>query len=963
MLVREVSSDKSNLDDVLSGGAVVVSQAGIAAIPNRRKGSEVSLSEGEHFMTSPALLGRRASYAKARNIEGSGHFFKQPIRCSRASKVAVKLQNHSTYVAQRPRNNHCPRDIMLSEEPLILVVLVAVLAAGCGDGDGETPTQPDQPSVAAVEVTPSSARLTALGDTQEFDATALDGGGDTISGVEINWSVTPDGVASVTSDGTVIAEGNGDAELKAEAAGEAGTGSVTVAQEPSRVRIKPDSVKFDALGDTAVFSAEVSDRNGNPISQYNLSWASSDTSVATVDSTGLVTAKKDGTASVSAQSSGIADTAQALVQLSARVILDSTSLRLQASGSGTALTVEARNENGELVTDNPSDFKWRSANDNLATVDGSGTVTPKAAGQVAITAEWNGLTDHLLINVIDASPQRITQWGTLRPTQKRLSGVWSTGSEAVWAVGENVALHYNGAGWEVRERFASVNVNGIWASGPDTVWAIGSNTDAAGGRILHYDGSQWSTEFNSNRSLYGIHGASPDDVWAVGDNGNVLRYDGTSWALASSDLTVHRLSDVWSDDSEAVWAVGGEGVIVHFDGTEWTQDSTPVQENLTGVWGTDSANVWAVGGRRAAAENIVLHYDGDGWTQVSPFQGSGFENIWGLQSGEMWAVGDPILHYNGTSFIEEAKPTNQVLTDVHATSDANVWSVGYRGEILHNEGGRWTPAVGAPTRGNISDIWGAAPDDVWASVTGRSAGRAILHYDGAEWNRISSPSQNLFGVWGSGPDDVWFVGAFGPLMHFNGLTVEKMTNPVNTRLLDVWGSGPNDIWAAGWQGKLIHYDGDSWRQVESPTTEAIWAIWGSGPENVWAAVNGGPFLRYDGHSWQQVAGASNTTIVSIWGSSQDDVWAVAVDGTILHYGGVEWKSVNSPTTGALWAVWGNGPDEAWAAGDQGTVLHYDGTAWQEAIVPSEVSFSTIWGMGTGVVWAGGDTGSLLEGER
>jgi len=66
----------------------------------------------------------------------------------------------------------------------------------------------------------------------------------------------------------------------------------------------------------------------------------------------------------------------------------------------------------------------------------------------------------------------------------------------------------------------------------------------------------------------------------------------------------------------------------------------------------------------------------------------------------------------------------------------------------------------------LVEIWGAAPDDVWA--VGDSG--TILHYDGHDWalaslgNPNGDAPTNLFGIWGSGPSDVWIVGE-GVLLH------------------------------------------------------------------------------------------------------------------------------------------------------------------------------------------------------
>ncbi len=59
----------------------------------------------------------------------------------------------------------------------------AVKLAACGGEEATAPagTTPPPPSVASVQVTPSTNTLTALGATQQFTAVAKDGSGNTIS--------------------------------------------------------------------------------------------------------------------------------------------------------------------------------------------------------------------------------------------------------------------------------------------------------------------------------------------------------------------------------------------------------------------------------------------------------------------------------------------------------------------------------------------------------------------------------------------------------------------------------------------------------------------------------------------------------------------------------------------------------------------------------------------------------------
>ena len=90
----------------------------------------------------------------------------------------------------------------------------------------------------------------------------------------------------------------------------------TVPVDPLRpvdISLTPDSVTMRAAGDTARFVAEVRDQNGAVLTGDWVAWSSSDTSVATVDATGLARAAGDGLATILATAGTATDRAVVLV--------------------------------------------------------------------------------------------------------------------------------------------------------------------------------------------------------------------------------------------------------------------------------------------------------------------------------------------------------------------------------------------------------------------------------------------------------------------------------------------------------------------------------------------------------------------------------------------------------------------------------------------------------------------------
>jgi alpha-tubulin suppressor-like RCC1 family protein len=293
-------------------------------------------------------------------------------------------------------------------------------------------------------------------------------------------------------------------------------------------------------------------------------------------------------------------------------------------------------------------------------------------------------------------------WSTMPSgTSNKLLGVWGSGSNDVFAVGNGGTIqHFNGTEWEGMTSGTEATLYDVWGSSPTNIYAVGAFT------ILHYNGivwDEWSETLlpvigdptSSYPLLLSVWGSGPNDVFFVGAGGTVLHYSpwyGGIVALHEIDSgTEYDLNDVWGSGPDDVFAVGSAGTILHYypsiisviDGTPvygysfHTMDSG-IEETLLSVWGSGPNDVFAVG------EGIILHYDGITWSEM-PGTSNTFLGVWGSSPDDVFAVGweSAILHYNGTAWSEMATDTANDLTDVWGSGPNEVFAVGYGGTILH----------------------------------------------------------------------------------------------------------------------------------------------------------------------------------------------------------------------------------------------------------------------------------------
>ena len=237
------------------------------------------------------------------------------------------------------------------------------------------------------------------GNTHKLTATVLPE--NTTDSKSVSWSSNNEAVATVSEDGTITAKSAGTAVITATSTnGKTAGCTVTVSKKEIPIvdvalnRTSATITEGDILNLTATVLPE------NTTESKNIGWSSSNNDIATVDSTGKVTAKQAGTVVITATSSN-GKTASCTITVEKKeipiteVVLNKTSAAVD-EGEIIRLIATVYPEN----TTNGKRIKWSSNNNTVVTVDLMGNVTAKKAGTAIITAtSENGVSASCTITV------------------------------------------------------------------------------------------------------------------------------------------------------------------------------------------------------------------------------------------------------------------------------------------------------------------------------------------------------------------------------------------------------------------------------------------------------------------------------------------------------------------------------------------------------------------------------------
>jgi hypothetical protein len=356
--------------------------------------------------------------------------------------------------------------------------------------------------------------------------------------------------------------------------------------------------------------------------------------------------------------------------------------------------------------------------------------------------------------------------------------VWGRSNSDVFAVGDSGAIyHYDGTQWSKTADGITDKPLRYVIGDSDNVYALGDNV------ALHFDGSAWTedsppgAEFTSAAIVSGV-------LYAAGDTNldpdarayDLLRREGTAWVALGENLRLNDL--VTSGDS--IYGVGSAGRFVEGTGDPnsltWTT-LTPIhtEKNFLRVWAAANGSLFAISGEFPFGSKRLWHRLDGVWKELVGVDRS-MESIGG--SGNR-----PIVSTVGS--LQRAHKTVRAVSAAWFFLPQSAW-VHDRSFLAVAD-----PVIVGSTPYAIAPVtvalWGRSPTELYAASNDNGEGKLFL-FDGNDWfdQGLPAPAEPLKTMWG---DDaaVWVGGLNGAVHEYRAGQWQNVSISTTRTVSSIWG--------------------------------------------------------------------------------------------------------------------------------------------------------------------------------
>ena len=274
----------------------------------------------------------------------------------------------------------------------------------------EKPTTP--PKLSAILVDPFND-LTINSQLQLIAIGIFDDGSRSDISRKVSWSSSNSDVASISLTGLLTARNAGTAFIQATLDGVTTQRPLNVVAAPAT---KLTTIELASIADLAVdTSLQLSaigvfaDGSRSDISG-KVSWSSSNNDVASISSTGLLTAQNVGAAFIQASLDGV--TTQQPLNVVAASEAKLTAIELEGIADVNVDTTLMLSAMGLFDDGSRSDISrkvsWSSSNNSIASISATGLLTALTVGSTVVQATLDGVVIRQTLNVVDTSAVKLT---------------------------------------------------------------------------------------------------------------------------------------------------------------------------------------------------------------------------------------------------------------------------------------------------------------------------------------------------------------------------------------------------------------------------------------------------------------------------------------------------------------------------------------------------------------------------
>lgn len=785
----------------------------------------------------------------------------------------------------------------------------------------------------SIAVTPANMSI-HNGVTQQYTATGTFADSSTADITNlVVWSTGNNIYASITADGLLTANFTGTTSVTATFNAISGSTNVTVFSTVSSIVVTPANSTF-AAPHTAQYTAtgHYTDGYVNDVTS-NVTWGSTNTSVATISGSGFLTSGFAGSSTISA---------------TLGLVTGNTSVTITKALQSIAVTPS----NPSIVATNTQQFTATGTYTDTSTADITGSVmwTSDTPSVGTITSS-GGLFSAILhgTSTITATLGLISG-NTLATVTRTLVSIAVTPSSPTIAFPNTQQMTATGTYNDGST--ADLTSTATWASDNTNAATI----NASGGLLtVHHAGVANITATSSP-----ISGSTPVTVTvtltsiAVTPTNPTIAVPNTQQMTATGTYNDGSTADVtstaaWSSGTPADATVNSTGLV-----TAVGAGSSIITATISAISGNTTATITAGGPTITLVNNTVgndiiyvegmgvltsggnagnmafinngyyystsdgnseslMYYSTDGGTTITPV--TTLEPFFLVNGGDggyvfsMWSTATKFyIVGDGTSEGSSAAPG---ISNFYTSTDGINWTAG---TIIGSTSGGLPQEVMACIHGtSTSNMWAVSNSNTFSGtgIPYSTTSNAYQSTDGGTtWTHMKTfytrgvDANNLYPnvVYTISPTDVW-VGGNHNLWHYNGTTWTDVSTTLATTagtaffdINSIWASGTNDVWFVNSNGTEPNVyrstdQGASFTGFNlsslTGTNGGMWQVGGQGANLVmvvaYAHLGHGNWLQTTDHgtTWTQVYPTNVDDLVCIYPQDSHNIWVVGQN--LIHY--------------------------------------------------------------------------------